>query len=93
MDNFHRDLDAFGKELKEKLSEYAHAHGKVPRHGPAAQLQKLQKAQAELAARANAVGQSEWEAAKITLEAERKALRDEFSKWVALIDAQYRDEI
>jgi len=93
MNSFHRDLDAFGKELKEKLSEYAHAHGKVPSHGPAAHLHQLQKAQADLAARANAVGQSEWEASKITLEAERKALRNEFSKWVALIDAQYREEI
>ena len=93
MDKFRQDLDAFGKKIQEKLNEYAHAHGKVPSDGPAARLQKLQEAQADLAARAKTVGKSDKEAARITLEAEHKALSEDFSKWVALIDAEYRGEI
>ncbi len=93
MNDLRRDLEAFGKKLDAKLREYEHAHGEVPSDGPAARLKQLQKEQADLATRASAVGQSEWEASKATLEAEHKALTDSFSKWVALIDAQYREEI
>ena len=93
MDDFRRKLEEFGKKLQEKQLEYQHKHGKVPANSPAARLQQLQQAQADLAARAQAMDAKGWDAAKMTLEAERKALLNDFSSWVSLIDAEYKKEI
>ncbi len=93
MNDFHRKLDAFGKKLQEKREAYEHVHGKIPGGGPAARLKQLQQAEADLAARAIGLDKKSWEAAKFVLEAERKALKDDFSTWVALIDAQYDGQI
>jgi hypothetical protein len=91
MDDLHQDIKALGEALDMKLREYTCQHGNIPERGPAARLLELQKAQADLMMRANGTEKSVWEASKITLEAERKALHDSFSKWVALIDAQYQE--
>ena len=93
MNDFQSDLDALGAKIDAKLREYEHKNGKVPQNGPAARLLELQQAHADLAARTNEAGQSIKEASKATLEVERKALADNFSKWVALVDAEYREEI
>lgn len=93
MDDLRRRLEEFGKKLQEKQFEYQHKHGKLPDSGPAARLHKLQQAQADLLARAQAVDAKGWEATKKGLEEDYKALQNDFSSWVALIDAEYNNEI